>query len=421
MTEVKFTIDIETDMMTIAKGVADSNCLDAVKHKSSFAEALSTAFHDRHKDSMGHCNFRIWNVDPEDVEELKAQIVPPEVTALAHSVRKRMEDQYKEQKDVRYAYIGSSEMKQFQDAIDLVFGVRLGSGNYSGHKYDYSYEFNRMIECLDEIGTNGYGTRLDQDIINDLNTNARRKFKRGRFLKKDAVKGDETSAYTINVDALAQDHADLMDGINVLPTIRLSKEEGENEFQMNRLLPDGTEEYMWYPKNLFAAVNELGSMLKRREAGAIKQAIKNAEQGRDLREENGFYTEDELAFLLQGVELPEQQTYAVIDTGKPNEYSCSRVVTDAESQSVVEELFAAGRNPRILVSGVTHAIAQEVEVKHQRSAQLATKQKSVCDRITALREKLEELVSENKKLSEAKTANIDAMMEIINERAGVAQ
>ena len=28
MTEVKFTIDIETDMMTIAKGVADSNCLD---------------------------------------------------------------------------------------------------------------------------------------------------------------------------------------------------------------------------------------------------------------------------------------------------------------------------------------------------------------------------------------------------------
>ena len=158
-------------------------------------------------------------------------------------------------------------------------------------------------------------------------------------------------------------------------------------------------------------------MLKRREAGAIKKAIENAAQGRDLREDNGFYTNEELAILLQGVELPEEQTYAVIDTGKPNEYSCSRVVTDAESQSVVEELFAAGRNPRILVSGVTHAIAEEVAVKHQRSVQLATKQKSVCDRITALREKLEELVSENKKLSEAKTANNDEMMELINASA----
>lgn len=415
MTEVKFTIDIETDMMTIAKGVADNNCKDVVKCKYSFAEALSTAFFNKHKDSMGHCNVRIWNVTSEEVEELKAQLVPAEITALARSVRLRMEEQYKEQKDVRYAYIGSSEMKQFQDAIDVAFGVE--SSPHSGRKFDYSYEFNRMIECLDEIETNGYGVRLDQDIINDLNLKARRKFKRGRFLKKDTIKSDETSAYTLNVNAVVQDHADLMEGVKVLPTIRLSKEAGDTEFQMNRVLPDGTEMYMTYPDNLFAAVNELGSMLKRREAGAIKKAIENATQGRDLREDNGFYTANELAVLLDGVELPEEQTYAVIDTGKPNEYSCSRLVTDAERHAVMEELFAAGRNPRILVSGVTHVMAQKVESKHQRAASLATKQKSVCDRITSLREKLDELVKENKKLSEAKTANNDEMMELINASA----
>ena len=34
-----------------------------------------------------------------------------------------------------------------------------------------------MIECLDEIETNGYGVRLDQDILNDINLKARKKFK----------------------------------------------------------------------------------------------------------------------------------------------------------------------------------------------------------------------------------------------------
>ena len=415
MTEVKFTIDIETDMMTIAKGVVENNCKSVVKGKYAFAEALTTAFFDKHKDSMGHCNIRIWNVTSEEAAELRAQIVPPEITALANSVRLRMQEQYKEQTDSRYAYIGSSEMKQFQDAIDVVFGV--DSSPQSGRKFDYSYEFNRMIECLDEIETNGYGVRLDQDILNDLNLKARRKFKRGRFLKKDTLKGDETSAYTINMNAVCADHPDLMGNIKVLPEVRLAKGEGDSHFEMSRILPDGTEQYMTYPDNLFSAVNELGDMLKRREAGAIKKAIENATQGRDLREDNGFYTENELTVLLDGVELPEEQTYAVIDTGKPNEYSCSRLVTDTERHAVMEELFAAGRNPRILVSGVTHVMAQKVESKHQRAAALATKQKSVCDRITSLREKLEELVKENKKLSEAKTANNDEMMQIINDCA----
>ena len=416
MTEVKFTIDIETDMMTIAKGIAENNCLDTVRCKYTFQEALSVAYYRKHKDSMGNCKRSIWNVSKEEVAELKAQLVPTELTALAFSVRRRMEEQIKEESGRRYAHIGSSEMKQFQDAIDVVFGV--DSSPHSGRKFDYTYEFNRVIECLEDIEGNGYGTRLDSDVINERNTRARRKFKRGRFLKKDTLKGDETSAYTINVDAVVQDHPDLMDGIKVPPpVVRLSKEAGDTEFQMNRVLPDGTEKYMTYPDNLFAAVNELGDMLKRREAGAIKKAIENAAQGRDLREGNGFYTEEELAILLQGIELPEEQTYAVIDTGKPNEYSCSRVVTDAERHAVMEELFAAGRNPRILVSGVTHVMAQKVESKHQRAAALATKQKSVCDRITSLREKLEGLVKENKKLSEAKTANNDDMMELINASA----
>jgi hypothetical protein len=189
---------------------------------------------------------------------------------------------------------------------------------------------------------------------------------------------------------------------------------------MNRVLPDGTEMYMTYPDNLFASVNELGSMLKRREAGAIKKATENAAQGRDLREDNGFYTNEELAILLEGVELPEQQTYAVIDTGKPNEYSCSRLVTDAECQSIVDELFAAGRNPHVLVRGLTHVMAKKVEAKHQRAAALASKQKNVCEQIASLREKLDELVSENKKLSEYKTANNDAMKELINSNSQVS-
>lgn len=415
MTEVKFTIDIENDMMTIAKGVVENNCKSVVEGKYQFALALTEAFHNKHKDSMGHCNVRIWNVTPEEAAELRAQIVPAEITALAHSVRLRMSEQYKEQTDSRYAYIGSSEMKQFQDAIDMVFGV--DSSPQSGRKFDYSYEFNRMIECLDEIETNGYGVRLDQDILNDINLKARKKFKRGRFLKKDTLKDNEASAYTINVDALVQDHADLMEGVKVLPTVRLSKEQGDTHFEVHRVLPDGTQKYMMCPNNLFEAVNQLGDMLQRQEASAIKQALVNAEQGRDLREDNEFYTEDELAELLAGVELPKEQTYAVIDTGKPNEYSCSRLVADSERETVVEELFAAGRNPRILVSGVNHKMAVQVEYKHQRAAELDRKQKSVCDRITSLREKLEELVKENKKLSEAKTANNDQMMALINPSA----
>jgi len=419
MTEVKFNIDIETDMMSIAQSIVANNCLDLVKCKYTFKKALSVAFYNKHKDSMGHCNLRIWNVSTEEVAELKAELLPEGLTELGRSVRQRMEKQIIEESGKRYAHIGGSEMKQFQDAIDVAFGV--DTSPQSGRKFDYSYEFNRVIECLDDIESHGLYTRLDQDIVEDCNTRARRKFKRGRLLKKDTLKGLDASAYTINVDAVVQDHPDIMDGIKVVPPVlRLSKEQGDTEFQMNRVLPDGTEKYMTYPNNLFAAVNELGSMLKRREAGAIKKATENAAQGRDLREDNGFYTNEELAILLQGVEVPEEQTYAVIDTGKLNEYSCSRLVTDAERHAVVEELFAAGRNPIIVKSGMTHAKAKKVEAKLQRSAALASKQKNVCERITSLREKLEDLVKENRNLSESKSANDEEMMELINNASQVS-
>ena len=418
MTEVKFNIDIETDMMSIAQSIADNNCLDILKSKYAFKNALCVAFYDKHKDSMGHCNLRIWNVGTEEVAELKAELLPEGLTELARSVRQRMEKQMMEESGRRYVSIGGSEMKQFQDAIDVAFGVQTF---LSGSKHDYSYEFNRVIECLDDIADHGYGTRLDQGMIEERNTRARRKFKRGRFLKKDTLKSGESSAYNINVDAVVQDHPDIMDGIKVVPPVlRLSKEQGDTEFTMHRVLPDGTENYMTYPDNLFAAVNQLGSMLKRREAGAIKKATQNAAQGRDLKEDNGFYTNEELAILLQGVELPEEQTYAVIDTGKPNEHSCSRLVTDAERHAVVEELFAAGRNPRIVMSGMTHATAKKVEAKLQRSAYIVSKQKSVCESITSLREKLEELVKENKNLSESKSDNNEAMMELINSSSQVS-
>lgn len=418
MTEVKFNIDIETDMMSIAQSIADNNCLDIVKSKYAFKHALSVAFYEKHKDSMGHCNLRIWNVSTEEVAELKATLLPEGLVELGLSVRQRMENQIMGEEDRRYVHIGASEMKQFQDAIDVAFGVQTF---LSGSKHDYSYEFTRVIECLEDIADHGYGTRLDQGMVDECNTRARRKFKRGRFLKKDTLSGGESSAYNINVDAVVQDHPDIMDGIKVVPpVIRLSKEQGDTEFQMHRVLPDGTENYITCPDNLFAAVNELGKLLKRRETGAINKATQNAAQGRDLKEDNGFYTNEELAILLQGVELPEEQTYAVIDTGKPNEYSCSRLVTDAERDDVLEELFAAGRNPRIVMSGMTHATAKKVETKLQRSAQLVSKQKSVSESITCLRLKLEELVKENKNLSESKSDNYDEMMELINSASQVS-
>ena len=155
--------------------------------------------------------------------------------------------------------------------------------------------------------------------------------KRADYLKK--VKKDDPLCADLRAGETCYEYTDAMfdnhieefkDVLFIGHQLRVVKD--DNGYQIQKL--NGSWEYIAFVENLREAIIELPDRLQRIEQHAVKDAVERAKRGKSIASD--LFTEREVRQLAeaQGVELPQEKTFSVCNTGAS--YEPFIVIEDSE-------------------------------------------------------------------------------------------
>ena len=174
-----------------------------------------------------------------------------------------------------------------------------------------TYDIKKVLESI-------LGEGYDTDLLNDHNTEVKKKIKKSKYLKKvpagDPLRAglDEGQVCYEFTDAMFDDHIDVFtDVLFIGHQFRVVKDEDGAYYRVERL-SRGRWNYVTFEDKLYDVIVALPGALKHREERAVEGAVRQAERGALIFDEQ--FTTDEIRELAEakGIELPQESTFSVV-------------------------------------------------------------------------------------------------------------
>ena len=239
-----------------------------------------------------------------------------------------------------------------------------------------SYDIKKLLEGI-------LGQGYDTDLLQDHNTEVKKKIKKSKYLKKvpagdplrsGLTKGQVCYEFT---DAMFDDHIDLFtDVLFIGHQLRVVKDEDGTCYRVEKL-SRGRWNYVTFEDKLYDVIVALPNALKHREKRAVEGAVRQAERGALIFDE--LFGADEIRQLAEakGIELPQESTFSVVQ-GWSEVVQCDKVREDDV----------------VLASGLSYDNAEKLRVLIRKEAEAVSKVERKQNAIKNMEEQLALLKSE---------------------------
>lgn len=258
-----------------------------------------------------------------------------------------------------------------------------------------TYELKRVLESI-------LGQCYDNDLLHDHNVEVKKKIKKSKYLKR-VPAGDPLRAGLAEgqvcyefTDAMFDDHIDVFtDVLFIGHQLRVVKDEDGTCYRVERL-SRGRWNYVTFEDKLYDIIVGLPYALKHREQRAVEGAVRQAERGALIFDEQ--FTTDEIHQLAEAkrIELPQESTFSVVK-GSGEVIQCDKVREDDV----------------VLASGLSYDDAEKLRALLSKSNEVKRDIRFANKRIQSLEKELEEKRAE---LLELEAAAAQAEQNVINQK-----